>query len=85
VGISLWLASGAAVFAIARVVPPGRPRGWLAELIVSILTALLLGAVATALDFGGWQEPDWRAGVFAALGAFAAVGLLRATGNRQQM
>ena len=77
-GISLWLASGAAAFAIARIVPLGRPPGWLAELLLSVLTALLLGVVATALDFGGWQEADWRAGVFAAVGAFAAIGLWRA-------
>lgn len=77
-GITLWLLSGAAAFTIARIVPLGRRPGWLGELTLSAVTALLLGVVATALDFGGWQEPDWRACVFAALGAFAAIGLWRA-------
>jgi uncharacterized membrane protein YeaQ/YmgE (transglycosylase-associated protein family) len=78
VGISLWFVSGAAAFAFARIIPLGRRPGWAGELILSVVTALLLGVVATALDFGGWQEPDWRSGVFAGLGAFAALGLWRA-------
>ncbi len=71
-GLALWLISGVAAFGCARIVPFLRPPRWLAELIASLLTAALLGLVSTALDFGGWNEPDWRAGLFAFFGAFAA-------------
>ena len=37
----------------------------------------VLGVAATALDFGGWNELDWRAAVFSALGSLALVGLMR--------
>jgi uncharacterized membrane protein YeaQ/YmgE (transglycosylase-associated protein family) len=52
-------------------------RTWLAELIAAVVTALLCGLIASYLDFGGWQELDWRAGLFAFFGAMAAVGALR--------
>lgn len=77
-GIGMWLAAGSGAWLLARIVPAGRPlRSW-GELVVAIVTALPLGFVATALDFGGWQEPDWRAGLFSFFGALAAVGSLRA-------
>jgi hypothetical protein len=47
--------------------------------LVSILAGLMLGVAATALDFGGWNEPDWRAGLFVFLGAMAAAGAFRLT------
>ena len=47
------------------------------ELVVAAVVAILLGGVAGAMDFGGWREPDWRAGAFAFSGSFAAVGLSR--------
>ena len=47
------------------------------ELVLAIVTAFLLGGAASALDFGGWREPDWRAGAFAFAGSFACVALLR--------
>jgi uncharacterized membrane protein YeaQ/YmgE (transglycosylase-associated protein family) len=78
-GIVLWLVSGAAAWASARIIPLSRPRGWIGELLVSVLAALAFGAVATALDFGGWREPDWRAGLFAVFGAFTAIGAFRLT------
>ena len=78
VGIGLWLVSGVVAFLFARIVPLHRPPGRGAELVLAIVTALLLGIVATALDFGGWQEPDWRAGLFVFLGAFALLGTFRA-------
>ena len=77
-GIGLWLVSGFAAFLLARIVPLRRPPRRLGELGLALVTALLLGVVATAMDFGGWKEPDWRAGTFAFLGAFAAIGALRA-------
>lgn len=77
-GIGLWLGCGVVAFAVARLVPLARRRPWWAELAVTLVAALALGAGATALDFGGWNEPDWRAGLFAFCGSFAAAGALRA-------
>ncbi len=76
-GIALWTAGALLVFFVARAVPSGRPVARTAELIAALVSALLLGAGATALDFGGWNEPDWRAGLFAFFGSAAAVALLR--------
>lgn len=77
-GVALWVACGVIAFFLARAVPVGRRKSWLAELLAALIAALLLGVVATALDFGGWREPDWRAGLFAVFGSFAAAGALRA-------
>ncbi len=71
------MASGICAGLLARIIPFRRGRLWL-EIIVAVLFAAVAGLIATALDFGGWNEPDWRAGVFALLVAIAAVGLLRA-------
>jgi O-antigen ligase len=65
------------VFFVARAIPPGRPTARLVELTVALISALLLGGLATALDFGGWNEPDWRAGVFVFLGSAAFVAAVR--------
>jgi hypothetical protein len=64
-------------FVLARIVPAGRRRARIAELAAALTIAFLLGTVATALDFGGWNELDWRAALFAFLGAFAAAGIAR--------
>lgn len=76
-GAALWLASGALVFVLARFVRLGRGRRWLGELAAALVTAFVLGVVATAFDFGGWREPDPRAALFAALGSGAILGILR--------
>lgn len=78
-GIALWAAAGVVAFAVARVVPYGRPDGWLGELLASLATSGALGLVATYFDFGGWREPDWRAAAFAAFGALAILGIIRVT------
>ena len=78
-GLALWLVSSVAAFFLARRRPWRRRPAWLGELLVSLLAGLALGAAATALDFGGWQEPDWRAGLFVFLGALAAAGTFRLT------
>lgn len=75
-GIALWAIGGVAAFCIARTVPIGR-RGWPAELVAGVGVAILLGVVATAMDFGGWKEPDWRAGLFAFFGAATAIAVVR--------
>jgi hypothetical protein len=76
-GLLMWCVAGIAAAATARLAAPGRQRGWLFEGFAAIATALAFGLAATALDFGGWKEPDWRAGVFALAGAALAVALVR--------
>ncbi len=44
----------------------------------ALAAAIVCGVAATARDFGGWREPDWRAAVFALAGALAATGFCRA-------
>ncbi|MFL6247082.1 MAG: hypothetical protein ACJ74H_13710 [Thermoanaerobaculia bacterium] len=78
-GIALWLVSSVAAFFLAKMLPWRRPSRWLGEFLVSVLAGLALGVAATALDFGGWNEPDWRAGLFVFLGALAAAGTFRLT------
>jgi len=77
-GAALWATAALSVFLIARIVPPGRPDNYLAELICALLAGLLFGAAATALDFGGWRDTDWRAVIFVLLGTAAATGAQRA-------
>jgi predicted MFS family arabinose efflux permease len=76
--MAVWIVCAVTAFAVARIVPAGRSSRWMIELLTSLLVAFLLGVAATALDFGGWREPDWRAGLFALFGALAALGTLRA-------
>jgi len=76
-GIALWLLSGVAVFAASRAIAPARPERFLGELFVVIVVSLLAGLGATAFDFGGWGEVDWRAAAFVILCSFAAIGFSR--------
>jgi uncharacterized membrane protein YeaQ/YmgE (transglycosylase-associated protein family) len=76
-GIALWIACSGVVFLAIRNVRFRRPAGWVGELFAVIIGALILGCVATALDFGGWNELDWRAALFVLFGSFAISGLLR--------
>jgi hypothetical protein len=78
-GIALWVVTSVAAFLLARIAPWRRRPAWAGEFSVSLAAGLLLGGVATALDFGGWNEPDWRAGLFTFLGALAAAGVFRLT------
>ena len=76
-GLVMWLTAGGAAAAAARLIRAGRPPRWLGELALGVIAAVIFGVVATALDFGGWKEPDWRAGLFALFGASAILGLAR--------
>ena len=76
-GFALWFASGTLAFAIARFIPRGRGPKWLGELVAAWITAFLLGVTATALDFGGWREPDPRAALACGFASLAIVGILR--------
>jgi hypothetical protein len=78
-GTALWITSAIVATVLARLVPYARRPAWTGEALVSLAAALLLGVLATALDFGGWQEPDWRAGLFTLFGALAAIGTFRFT------
>jgi len=74
-GVAVWLAAGGAAFFVARIVPAGRRTA--AEAIAAIVAAAGAGVAATALDFGGWNEPDWRAGLFVFCCAGATIGVIR--------
>ena len=76
-GIALWITCAATVFFAIRNIRFGRPAGWLGELFTVVIGALVLGGIATALDFGGWNELDWRAGLFVLFGALALGGAIR--------
>jgi len=77
-GAALWVTSALSVFLVARIVPPGRNKNYLIELLVVVAAAGVFGLTATALDFGGWRDTDWRAVVFVLLGTAAATGAQRA-------
>lgn len=81
-GIALWLGCSLVVFFAIRRVPHGRTARWGGEPFAVIAGALVLGVGSTALDFGGWNEPDWRAGVFVFFGCAAVVGGVRLFGLR---
>jgi len=76
-GIALWTTCAAAVFFAIRRIRFARPMRWIGELFTVVIGAFVLGGVATALDFGGWNEPDWRAGLFVLFGSAAVAGAIR--------
>jgi hypothetical protein len=77
-GIALWTACALVVFAAASFVPAGRPARWIGELTAALVSVMLFGFLATFLDFGGWNELDWRAGLFVFFGTAAIVAIVRA-------
>ncbi len=77
-GIVLWFLSGLVAFFAARRIPAARPLAWIGELLLAMFFAGLAGLGATYLDFGGWRELDWRAGLFALIVALGGLGLVRA-------
>ena len=76
-GFGTWLVAGALAFALSRLVPAGRPRRWWPETLAALSAAAVAGLAATAMDFGGLREPDWRAASFAFLVSAAILGLIR--------
>jgi hypothetical protein len=76
-GIALWMICAAAVFFAIRHIRFGRPAGWMGELFAVVIGALVLGGIATALDFGGWNEIDWRAALFVFFGSMGLAGVFR--------
>ena len=75
-GLASWIVAGMIVAALGRLVRTGR-RGVALEAIVALVIAFIAGLAATALDFGGWSELDWRAITFAALCTAASIALVR--------
>ncbi|HXI14092.1 MAG TPA: hypothetical protein VNM92_15825 [Thermoanaerobaculia bacterium] len=78
-GVLTWVVSALLAALLCRLVPAGRPLRRLGEFVVACVVATMAGLLATALDFAGWNEPDWRAALFCFLCALAAVGILRMT------
>ena len=76
-GIALWSGCALVVFFVVRSVPYARPAGWIGDLFTALIGALAMGLAATALDFGGWKEPDWRAALFVSFGSAAMIGAVR--------
>lgn len=76
-GILSWLLAGAIAAFAARFIPFGRRPGWKFETLVTLSSASFGGFIATALDFGGLDEPDPRAWLFAGLVALASLGIVR--------
>ena len=74
-GLSLWFVGGGAAWILARFIPYGRSGA--AEAVAALLVAAAAGTAATAMDFGGWNEPDWRAGLFCFCCAAAAIATVR--------
>lgn len=70
--------SGIVAWLIARIIPFSRQTHWKTELVTAIVAALLAGVAATILDFGGWQDLDWRSAAFALCVALAVDGVVRA-------
>lgn len=77
-GAAVWVGSALSAFFVARIVPIGRRNGRAGELIAAVAAAVVLGLAATALDFGGWHEPEWRAALFTLFGSLTAIGASRA-------
>ena len=79
-GIALWMLCGVVVFVATRTIAVARPSRFIGELFVALFVAFLAGLGATAFDFGGWNEVDWRAGAFVICCGFAAIGAMRLIG-----
>jgi uncharacterized membrane protein YeaQ/YmgE (transglycosylase-associated protein family) len=76
-GIVIWLLAGATAFGAAAPMKSGGALRWPIELTIALVAAVVFGLVATALDFGGWNELEWRAAVFCFFGAAIVLGLAR--------
>lgn len=76
-GVALWILCGVATFVAARAIAPGRPNRFAAELVIALVVAFAAGLAASAMDFGGWGELDWRAALFAMTCSLAAIGANR--------
>ena len=76
-GLVIWVAAGVIAFAVARMLKSGGAASWPVELLVAIAAGVAFGLIATAFDFGGWKELEWRAAAFALAGASLALAVVR--------
>ena len=70
-----WVAAAVLAVGLARLLP--RKVGLWVELAVAIVVAVVLGLVATGLDFGGWGVFDPRAFALAFFGSVSSTALVR--------
>ncbi|HSN68734.1 MAG TPA: hypothetical protein VLV48_05780 [Thermoanaerobaculia bacterium] len=75
-GVLSSVAAGIIAALLARIVPRRRKALW-KEALAAIVAAVLAGAGATALDFGGLATIDPRSAAFAFLAAAAAIAIVR--------
>ena len=78
-GVVIWTVAGLLAFAIGRILKSGGALTWPAEVVIATGAAMGFGLIATAFDFGGWREVEWRAGLFALAGSSLVLALARAT------
>jgi peptidoglycan/LPS O-acetylase OafA/YrhL len=76
-GIVIWLMAGALAFGAGMLMKSGFALRWPVELAIALAAAAVFGLIATAFDFGGWNEPEWRAAVFCFFGAGAVLAVAR--------
>lgn len=76
-GLILWLAAGIVAGVAGKLLLPGPPARWSANVAAGVLGALLGGAAASLMDMGGVAELDVRSGVLAFLAAVLVVVLLQ--------
>lgn len=76
-GLVIWAAAGIAAFGGARTLKSGGAMAWPVELIAAIVSSVAFGLLATAFDFGGWKELEWRAAAFALAGASLTLAIVR--------
>ena len=76
-GLLTWVLAGVLAFGIARGLRSGGALRWPAEAAVAIAAAVLFGMIATAFDFGGWKELEWRAAAMALAGTSLVLALTR--------
>jgi uncharacterized membrane protein YeaQ/YmgE (transglycosylase-associated protein family) len=72
-GAASWCGAGLALGVLLRLLPPWRETSWLATLAAGFAGALVGGALATILGFGGAVAFDWRSLAVAALAALLAL------------
>jgi hypothetical protein len=77
-GFLTWLAGGIGAALAARRIRHGKGPAVPGEAATAIGSAIVAGILATALDFGGWNEFDPFAIAFTFFTALAAIAVYRA-------
>jgi uncharacterized membrane protein YeaQ/YmgE (transglycosylase-associated protein family) len=77
-GFLTWLAGGIGAALVARRIRHGKGPAIPGEAATAIASAIVAGILATALDFGGWNEFDLFALLFTFFTALTMIALYRA-------